>query len=87
MKKLQNYSILLVKYSSNVSPSGSAWCEYKAKKGRNLKSVQKYFSRKSNFRFIYIYDYSPNSGRGAKTGYIDRYKIEYLTTTNPSNHL
>lgn len=75
---LKSYSILLVKYSSLNSPSGAAWCEYKAKKGRNLKSVQTYFSARPGFRFIRIFEYNQTTKtRGIQVGYIDRKTIKY----------
>lgn len=68
--KLREYSILRVKYAGK---DWSKFVEYKAKQGRNLGRVQEYFSKKPNFRYCIVL----NKQSRIKTGYLDRYKIEY----------
>ncbi len=63
---------IIVKY---VNHDGSKpFVTFKASKGRNLRSIAKYFRGQSNFRYLIVYGRKGSYGK--KMAYIDRIKIE-----------
>ncbi len=68
--KLREYSILRVKFAGK---DWSKHVEYKAMKGRSLQRVQNWLKNAPNFRYCIILEKQTR----IKTGYLDRYKIQY----------